>query len=346
MTQPRVILVFVECLRRDHLRSYGYARETAPVASAIVASSQGVMWADCQSLAGDTSGTFRRLAPYAKAISAKRIQTFLYSANLPPIATHAASVNAYHEVREWPASYLRPPKARPAAESLVDAFIARAGKMGRFFAVLHFQETHAPYQAHEHVAEFYCDDTYLADLKRWSPLGERALVDLDKIEGLLPIDPTLSFGTHSQPTKVAWQRAGSRKRGLLVAADPAYYIAHYDGAIHYVDSQVARLLVAFPDADVWVTGDHGEGFFDTGTHFACHAYGLFPELLRVPLIVRTPARPIALFNRVVSLPATHAHLYNTILAGYGLASQGPHLPWPDASPEVKKRLEGLGYVGR
>ena len=340
--QRQVILVFFEALRRDHLHCYGYPRETSPVIDGIVTGKQGIMWSACQSMAGDTVGTFRHLSNYVKTLSDNKVPTLLYSANLTPISVFPASVSCYHEVRAWEAGYLRPATDPPAARSLIEAFIGAARRHQSFFGVLHFQETHCPYQSWGHAERFIGDETYRRDLDRWPGLSMKALVDLDKTESLQVYDgPDPDAGVAS----VLWTRGASRKRGKRVATLPAYYVAQYDGAIWFTDSCLPPLLDAFPGAEIWVTGDHGEGFYDTGSQFACHGYGLFPELRNVPLVVRTP-RDLALYARVMGGAVTHDGLYNEILRSFGVHTHRLGLPWPDATDEVKKRLEGLGYVGR
>jgi len=66
----------------------------------------------------------------------------------------------------------------------------------------------------------------------------------------------------------------------------------YANSLAYVDAQIARLVAHLREAGLWertiliVTGDTGQAFFEHG--FAGHANALYDEVMRVPLLVRSP----------------------------------------------------------
>ena len=80
----------------------------------------------------------------------------------------------------------------------------------------------------------------------------------------------------------------------MAAADLEHLKALYDGEIAWVDTQVQRVLDALAargmedDTLVILTSDHGEEFFEHGQK--THRVQLHPESLRVPLVMRWPAR--------------------------------------------------------
>ncbi len=80
--------------------------------------------------------------------------------------------------------------------------------------------------------------------------------------------------------------------------DIRFVEAAYDGAIRWTDAQVGILLGRLEELGlgentiVIITSDHGEGFSEH-QRVACHQYGLFDELLEVPLIVRFPDGALA-----------------------------------------------------
>jgi arylsulfatase A-like enzyme len=289
-------------------------------------------------MSGDTLGTFRHINKYVRTLKQNKVPTYLISANVNPIRLHPEIMQSYDHVHYWEPVYLRDPKEPPSAQQVVETFIRTAAKQPHFFAILHFQETHCPYQSFGHAEPFIGDALYQEPYAKWPPLSLKALTDLDKVAGLL-----IYQGKNPEKDAVYWQRQPSRMRHKYVASRPAYYIAHYDGAIHFCDSLLPRVLDACPRSEVWITGDHGEGFFDRGSHFCCHAYGLFPELRNVPLIVRT-FRKLATHTRAVVDPVTHDNLYNSILELYGIKTSRPGMPIPPIDDEVRKRLEGMGYV--
>jgi len=331
MNKTQIILVMVECLRSDHIHCYGYDRETTPFLDSVVTGAKGLMWSDFKSNASATKGTFQRIANYALTISRNKIHTSFYSGNATPAGQRMAT--SVFDFKSWPAWYHRSGK-RPTANQMVDAFIAAHRGRPEFFGVLHLQETHAMYQPWGNHQRFVGDALWQTHKKRWGPMAMPGMKILDKIGALVEW-----CGEDSQE----WTVEGSRYFGKRIANHPACYIAAYDGAIRFLDSKMPELFDAFPDAEIFVTGDHGEGLGERG--FCIHAYGMFPELIRVPLIARTPL-PIQLAVREVYEPADHHMMLNTILRRFSIKQPGPSLPWPTADPEVLKRLEGLGYVGR
>ncbi len=70
----------------------------------------------------------------------------------------------------------------------------------------------------------------------------------------------------------------------------AHQVAQYDEAIRYVDAELERLHGAMTGAGrsaTWVvTSDHGEEFGERGSWG--HAHTLYPEQLRVPLVITPP----------------------------------------------------------
>jgi len=89
----------------------------------------------------------------------------------------------------------------------------------------------------------------------------------------------------------------------------------YDGTVRYADEKVAELTQilssdgSFDSTFLAVTSDHGDAFGEHG-HLG-HRLTLYEELLRVPLVVRYPARVPA--GTRVAAPVPIADLYPTIL---------------------------------
>jgi arylsulfatase A-like enzyme len=77
-------------------------------------------------------------------------------------------------------------------------------------------------------------------------------------------------------------------------ADIQYIKGVYYGEISFVDEQIGRLvgelkaLGIYDNTTLVVTADHGEEFWDHGGFE--HGHTLYDELLRVPLIIKFPAR--------------------------------------------------------
>ena len=69
--------------------------------------------------------------------------------------------------------------------------------------------------------------------------------------------------------------------------------ATYDGAVRYTDTAIGRFfatlreLGVYDKATIMVTADHGEAFGEH--HVFLHAHHLYDEIVRAPLIVRSPS---------------------------------------------------------
>lgn len=102
--------------------------------------------------------------------------------------------------------------------------------------------------------------------------------------------------------------------------DLEFVRALYDGEIRWVDEHLGRLFDALDrhgfadDTLVVVTADHGEGFFERGHKE--HHYGVYRELVHVPLIMRFPGR-IPAGTRVDAL-ASQVDIAPTILGLVGI----------------------------
>ena len=92
----------------------------------------------------------------------------------------------------------------------------------------------------------------------------------------------------------------------------------YRNALHYVDAQVGRLIEHLKNTGQWdetifvLVGDHGQAFFEHG--FAAHGNELYEELLRTPLIIRSPKMKFGLRSGL----AQHVDIAPTILDLLGL----------------------------
>ena len=332
----KVILAVVECLRRDHVHCYGYERETTPFLDSVVLSSRGMMWNRCRAIGDNTHATFRMFARFTRKLTLAGVPTVCFSANPIPAGAIKPVVKSFKAY----GPSLRPGawKHDDIAGQMVKRFVRTYRKAESLFAILHFVETHAPYSPGKHLDRFIRDKTYEAHHRKWGFFAEHGLNTIDKFGGLLP-----SGAGHARK----WNARQSPRKGQRIATAVAYYIAAYDAAIRNVDGKLKPLFDAFPDAEIFVTGDHGEAMGERG--FMHHAYGHFPELMRVPLIARTPHVP-AVAYRSVDEKCNHRNMMKTICDRFGVRARGEPLPWlpmdGELDPDVRSRLEGLGYIGR
>lgn len=137
-------------------------------------------------------------------------------------------------------------------------------------------------------------------VRRWLAAGDRpffAFVHFN--ETLLQFRPPPPYDRVFIPKGVDAARAGTfaQERDAFLARgaelcgeDAVVLTALYDGALRYVDQQLREIAEHLQARQVWdqtllvVTSGHGDAL---GAH---HSFGLSDVMLRVPLIVRCPAR--------------------------------------------------------
>lgn len=126
--------------------------------------------------------------------------------------------------------------------------------------------------------------------------GQPFFLFLNLMEGHTPYQaPGKHRDRFDPPTdRVGWEDLGGFYSGNVENQDGELMslLDRYDGSISYLDSVLRRLSTllaernAIDDTMVIITGDHGEHF---GEHdLYGHVAGLYNELIRVPLLVRTP----------------------------------------------------------
>lgn len=157
--------------------------------------------------------------------------------------------------------------------------LARNGQ--RFFLLVHYFDPHYSYHHHEEIGF--------------------AAPRVGRIQGGEPIEFLRWIQQRMTPEELSHLRA------------------LYDEEVRFTDDGLNRLLAALEqtgrmqDTVIVVTSDHGEEFLER-TRIG-HAASVYEELIRVPLIVRTPG----VAGRVVEWPASTAALAPTLLEILGLS---------------------------
>ena len=168
----------------------------------------------------------------------------------------------------------------------LDWIEAQAGRP--FFALVHYYETHTPYDP---------------------PAPYDRLYDPDYTGPFHPF-------TQSLGVEILRQRKAGRE--IFGARDLAHVVALYDGGVAFADEMLGALLDRLDelgvgdDTLVIVTSDHGEELFDHGVFE--HDW-MFNTNLLVPLVMRLPGREHA--GARVECPVEMLDLPATILAATG-----------------------------
>jgi arylsulfatase len=372
MARPfNVVIVVVGGGRADHLSCYGYARPTSPILDDLA--QEGVRFANAFTTAGWTLPAHAALLTGLHSVShGATSESPQLQARLPTLAerlrgagyrTAAFSPNPWVSPRTglgrgfdafFTQRYESPLAMRAVAlgRRAADRLLKRSDRGARrtnvaalrwlasveqpFFAYVHYDEARLPALAPPPFERLFAADTAAAARAR--EVNE---------------DATL---------RARWPaRLADRDRSLLMSL--------YDGALRYVDQCAGELVEGLKELGVWddtllvATADHGESF---GEHdIVGHGFGLYEEVLHVPLLMRGPghlpagyvidelAQATDLLPTVLSLCGVDSEwpaLHGRPLVQGGRATRGPEMivaerfrfvPDTDVSPEAEVRTKAI-----
>jgi arylsulfatase A-like enzyme len=298
-SRPHIVFVLLDTLRTDHLSTYGYRWPTTPAIDALAA--RGAVFEDCTAQASWTlpsmisllTGqpiftTIYRLPdalpvlPELLADAGYRTGAVVANSALATDRGFARGVESY--------SVRQVMKAQWNAAEVTDqalAFIA-ADDDRPFFLWLHYLDTHEPYTP----PRVPFQRPYAELFDPW----ERQL-----------IEDTLAAAPVAERSRLSAERSGLARQ-----------IDRYDGELRFLDNQLTRLferldeLALTDEVYVVIASDHGETLYRRPEHpqrlkttrewrtkrgdpmelsdymKAGHAYWVYQELVRTPLIVVGP----------------------------------------------------------
>jgi arylsulfatase A-like enzyme len=333
---PRGVILFVaDTLRRDHLKDYGYPRDTAPHLSRLV--SEGTLFQDNQSQATWTK------------VSVPSILTSLYPTThgirtrtdrLPASATTLAEIyrqagyatlsfssvpytgkgtnlhQGFEELHER-SSLALPDGVSPSktGRAYLDRLLPwlEAQRDQPFFIFFHAMDPHSPFEPYAPY-----DRTWASPEAKEAHERETARV--------LPFIKSDSMKQQKLPSRDELEAAG---------IDPDRFVERehdwYDGSIRALDTELGRLLEAIGELGlaeetlIAFIADHGEEFLEHGRHW--HGNSVYGEMTNVPLVLWAPGRIPA--GTVVTETVQSIDLMPTLVELSGLelpeAAQGQSL---------------------
>ena len=332
--RPNIVLVLVDTLRSDHLRAYGYERDTMPFVDSLARS--GLLFEDAVAQAPWTSASMasmwtsrypsevggvvlpgddglRNLGKTPRLRMNENVATLSELLSGAGYRTIAAVANGHAGsqiglLRGFDSKLESPLAAGPltdAALGLLDKLTA-SGSPPAFFLYLHYRDAHEP--------------TYPPEPYR----------------SLFPSED----GTPHGRQYARWKHGDAEDpEATEVRAFRSHKLALYDGALRYVDDQVRRIAARLDQAGLLertifvLASDHGEEFWEharlgrrvhldpRGISGIGHGHTLFRELLDVPLVLSgagLPARRVATQVRNLDLAPTLIGLAGLSAEGLGM----------------------------
>jgi arylsulfatase A-like enzyme len=311
-----VLLITIDCLRPDHMSVYNYERPTTPhlddLANEGVSFTQVISQGPCTeasfpAMFGSTYpgmfGGFPHLSPQRRLLAEMLREagycTLAFGSNphLSPIYGYDRGFEIFDgNLVPWiqsrqhrllkhlnrffiVARRLLPYLPANALTAKAVRLFQRNLAAGPWFLWLHYMDVHEPYRPpRRHAACFRS--------AKQPALSDRTL----------------------------WQKALSQPKEIS-ENERQYLIDLYDAEINFADEQIGYLLThlrrlgPLDSTLIIVTADHGEEFGEHGQF--SHRFELYDELLRVPLIMRLPARLPA--GQVVTAQVRLLDLVPTIL---------------------------------
>ncbi|MCP4198157.1 MAG: sulfatase-like hydrolase/transferase [Proteobacteria bacterium] len=277
--RPDLVLITVDALRADHMGLYGYRRATSP----------------------EIDRHARQAVVFDRAYS----QGTGTISSMPSIFTGKFSYQLkYTDDR-------MPPAISPRETTLAE-YLKAAG-----YTTLGVQQIHYTLKGRWQLMQgFQHVDKTLAHKK---PIADRRITSPETLEIALDL---LDRGRGSKTPFFLWVHFYDPHGAYMKHAQQQSFgttdMDKYDGEVFFTDKHVGRLLDALNGPDsrptvVVLAADHGDGFrSDRGSR--SHAYGLYNELIHVPLIVWAPgARP-----RRVDTPVGNIDITPTLLNAVGI----------------------------
>ena len=307
----RVVLLFVDTLRPDHLGIYGYReRPTSPTLD---------RWAEHAAVFEEARSVAPWTLPSARAaLSGAQPEWWFQETPLPErmgqegwrteaVVTNAFLSQPFDMHRGWDRfRYHHLASAKQVVDVALETLEDHADR--DVLLMLHLMEPHLPYEE---------PWTY-----RWRFAGRRPA----------SLHSLTRHWLHELP---------SDHEDLQEIE--SYVQARYDANIRAMDDQLLRLFrVLGPEATVVLFSDHGEEFWEHGGFE--HGHSFYDELLRVPMVIRSPYLPAGRIETPVSL----LDLTPTILELAGLpheVRQGHSLvnvAWGEVPPDMLARPHGFG----
>ena len=305
MVDYNVVLVTVDCLRRDHLGSWGYSRDTTPNIDGVV--ERALVFNNMVSNGNCTPASFPSImASTYPAVSGSILDMLPRGCHL---ISERLKERGYTTIGIHSNPFL---SSRFGYGRGYDIYEDLQGKTGycskwvpRIKGVLSRVLQRAPY--------FHEVKSIIRQIMSYNPyvwaneIVDRSIHHLSSVKG--PFFLWAHFMDAHFPymypeyddkhvyTRISKLRLGrvlgdANRRGAVTDGQLQDLMDLYDTNLRYIDFQIGRLLSFFhekgveEDTILIITSDHGEEFMEHGNVFHCNK--LYNEFIQVPLVIRHP----------------------------------------------------------
>ena len=262
---PRVVILFIDTLRPDHMSLYGYDRPTSPQLDAWA--KDAAVFTEARSIAPWTLPSTRTMLTGSHPERWDKVPHLQNKFAAAGWATAFIAGNVYlssnfqmaegwglHRCINWPQASVQVDRALRYLSDHSDEPV---------FMMLHIMDMHLPYT---------------------EPITHRY-----RFAGKTPESIGKDYFLRKAVT-----------RGAKTEESRQYVRDRYDNNMRYIDDHVARVLEKLDDNDtVVVLSDHGEEFWDHNGFE--HGHTLYDELLRVPMVIKGPGVSAGRYDEPVSL---------------------------------------------
>ena len=336
-----ILLVTIDCLRRDRCGIYGHHRNTTPTLDALAQEAHvfenayatgpvttesfpGILAGrlSAQTIAGST--IYQKCLPEGAETIASHLRDKGWSTTAvisnPRIGAHVGSDRGFDEFQN-----LRVPDGESTDDpsgSILPEFVRDISVGDKLYSLRERMREFefVPYRYEIPFLGF----RYYQYLSGWPSI--RGEVVVNQLLDSLSEQSSPFFGwTHLMDIHGPLHPHAVTEGGLSKAGSLAQFRSHarrvsdvydsqiesrYDSAVRYTDMQLGRIVDWLKSNKLWdettliVTADHGEALHDHGIYGHSHHY-MYDELLSVPLVVHAPTRDSERLSRPFSLGWLH-----------------------------------------
>ena len=319
-----VLFIVCDALRPDHLRCYGYSKETSPFIDKLA--KEGVLFkntiANCNHTIPGLVSLFTGLYQTTHMIDGPKNYQYwgdLWKGWETPF--NILEDKGYVVAGPDPAIYGH---IGYRVEVKDVSLSIRENKNKPFFIWYRSEVTHLPYNPEPPYDKIFLPEAYRIEKSTEKKLEIVKTKMLIHRPGLLS---RMEKGTKDPIEKPGYERTFAEE--VFLKTDRPAIIALYDGEIRLLDKEIEKYVKILEDLNlldktlIVITADHGEQLLERGAlgHSSCSLEGnLYDENIKIPLIIRYPR--IIPQGKIIETQVSQIDIMPTVFELLGLQVPG------------------------